>query len=116
MSRSNLETAAKRLAGVLRDVANYPVPDNATLNRVHFIVGALGDREGRSVEAVYINDAVDRLVGHWKNLLEAQQSPHPLGRESYPVLEAQIQRVLRFRELYFEERDQLEKSEQLVVR
>jgi len=108
MARSKMETAAKRLAGGLREMANYPAPDNVTLDRVNVLIRALEEDDGLAASTASVNLAVDLLVAHWNRLLDAPDNLFSLSRGAYPLLENQAQRLVHFRDLYIEERDRLE--------
>lgn len=89
-------------AGILREVGNYPDPDRATLDDIQRLIQALEEGGGRGVAADWAREVAHRLAEHWNRLLQS--------RANYPGLEAQLERLLRSRELYFQERSRLEPS------
>ena len=108
MPRSKMESAARKLAGGLLEVANYPAPDNVTLDRVNVVIRTLEEDDGLAASTMSVNLAVDLLVAHWNRLLQAPNNIFSMSRDTYPLLETQIQRLVHFRELYIEERNRLE--------
>ncbi len=108
MGRSKIESTARMVANGLRVVASYPAPDDVTLDRVNVVIRSLEEDHGLAASTMTINLAVDLLVAHWNRLLHAPSNLFTMSRETYPLLETQIQRLAHVRDLYLEQRNRLD--------
>jgi hypothetical protein len=105
--RTRIETAARRLAGALREAITYPPPDHAVSIEMMRIIRDLEREGGLAAAASAVSGLVEHLACHLQELLKAPDDPYAIHLRSYPDLSGLIPRLLQACDRYLEEREKV---------